>query len=74
VEIIVRGISRAACCFKFGEHHIEAACQQTRTFNQRTETGGFLAVGLARFDWSRQGRMVGGDGVGRYRPLSMALD
>ena len=46
---------------------------QTKTINQRTETRGILAVDMARFDWSRRGRMVGRHGVGRYRSLSMAF-
>ena len=32
-----------------------------------------MAVGMARFDWGCDSRMVGRDSVGRYRPLSMAF-
>jgi hypothetical protein len=58
-------------CFKFGEHQAEVACQQTITLNQRMRA--ILAVGVARCDWRRHGRMVDRDSVGRYRPLSMAF-
>ena len=60
-------------CFKFGEHQAEVACQQTITLNQRMERRAILAVGVARCDWRRHGRMVGRDGVGRYSPRSMAF-
>jgi hypothetical protein len=37
------------------------------------ERRAILAVGVARCDWRRHGRMVDRDSVGRYRPLSMAF-
>ena len=59
-------------CSKFGDHQTEVSCQP-HAFNQRTETRAILAVGVARCDWRRHGRMVGRDGVGRYRPRSVAF-
>ena len=66
------GISTDSVCFKFGEHRIETA-HRSNTFDQFPDTRGSMAVGMARFDWGCDSRMVGRDSVGRYRPLSMAL-
>jgi hypothetical protein len=66
------GITRAERCFKFGDHQTEAS-RQTHAFHQLTETRAILAVGMARFHWSRHSRMVGHDGVGRCRACAMVF-
>jgi len=47
--------------------------RRSQTYDKLTDTRGILAMGVAHSGWSRHGRMVGRDSVGRYRPLSNAF-
>jgi hypothetical protein len=53
--------------------HGNKTARRSQTYDQLKDTRGILAMGVARSGWSRHGRMVGRDSVGRYRPLSMAF-